>query len=151
MLLLITVGVDAEIKFRSTSPNLQPSYRVKTYTPSFKLTPTRETTNRSYITHETHHNRYEKRVNLYNSNQSSYYHRYTPEETKINQVAYNKHITMSSYNPANNQPFDGGAAVINTAPVQYAFGPPAEGPISDFIIPMLLFIGLYIIRKLKLQ
>lgn len=160
-LILMPYIASADITLRSTSPTMTPHYRVKTYTPSFDMNRVKHniriertnnhTTNHhnSYLTDEVKHNtQVGHKTTLYGS-QTSYYHRYTPQKSVATTVNYSNHIAMKSYNPSNNTPFDGGDAVVATGFTQYAYGPPAEGPVSDVIIPLLLFITLYIAIKRK--
>ena len=156
ILISISATTSAEIKFRTTS-SMMPRYKSRTYTPQFDLNKTKHNTRieqigyksnnqpASYITEETHQNRKQQRLNIYGSTETSYYRQYTPTGTTTQNLSFNQHTTIKTYNPANNQPFNDGNAVIKTGPTQYAYGPPAEGPVSDVIIPLLLFVSLYIV------
>lgn len=151
----------AGITLRSTSPSMKSKYRVKTYTPSFDINQVKHNTrienttihktniHTSYLTDEINHNKQIGRRVTLNGKNSSFYHQYTPQKSIGTNVTYTNHITMKTYNPANNTPFDGGDAVVTTGFTQYAYGPPAEGPISDVILPLLLFTAVYLSIKRK--
>lgn len=159
---MISATTSAEIKFRTTSSVMTPKYRSRTYTPRFDIEATKhnkyieQTAPKynyqpaSYLTNDTYQGRRQQyRQNFYSSSQS-YYHRYAPTSTTIQNVSYTQHTTIKTYNLANNQPFEDGNSVIKTGPTQFAYGPPEEGPIGDIIFPMLIFIGIYL-WKLKLE
>lgn len=156
-LILIPYIASADITLRSVSPTMNPRYRVKTYTPSFDMNQAKhniriERTNchftnhhNSYLTDEVKHNTQVGQKTTLHGRETTYYHRYTPQKSVSTTVSYSNHIAMKSYNPSNNTPFEGGDAVVAIGFTQYAYGPPAEGPVSDVIIPLLLFVSLYIV------
>ena len=78
------------------------------------------------------------------NNNSNYYRQYKPTSTINQNISYNNHITIES-NFNDNTPFNEDA-IVNTAPKQYAFGPPDKGPIGDVIWPLLIFVGIYLIK-----
>ena len=159
---MISATTSAEIKFRTTSSTITPKYRSRTYTPQFNINEIKhnkyieQTTPKlnyqpiSYLTNDAHQGRRQQyHQNIYGSSQS-YYHHYSPIGTTTSNVSYTQHTTIKTYNPANNQPFNDNDATIKTNPTQFAFGPPVDGPINDFVLPMLIFIGIYLI-KLKIK
>ena len=127
ILLLTPLVLSAKIEFRSPIKN---SYQ--------------KNANISYLSIEnniktTHHP-------IITNNNTSYYKQYKIATTPHQMVSYNNHITMTSFNAAEHKPFDDSDAIVNTAPKQYAFGPPDKGPIGDVIFPLLLFVGIYLIK-----
>lgn len=156
--IMISATTSAEIKFRSTS-TMRPTYKSRTYIPRFDIEATKHnnyiehsTLNQnyrpaSYLTNETHQGRKNHHYqNISNSAQTSYYHRYTTTSTSTQNVSFHGPTTIKAYNPANNQPFNEANNTIAVGPTQYSFGPPAEGPIGDVIFPLLIFIGIYILK-----
>jgi hypothetical protein len=163
ILFAISFSVSAEIKLRSSAPNLRPEYRVRTVTPNFSVNDTKhnqrinniandfaiQKTDVSYLSIE--NNQYTtSRRNRMTSKNTNYYQRYSPVYSQSTNISYNNHITVKSYNVANRAPFEGDAASVQTSSSKYSqFGPPEEGPISDVIWPLLLCIGIYILGKTK--
>lgn len=153
LLLGFSISSSAEIKFRSTAPALNPKYKYRVYTPHFNLnTSPNIVTNHStsYLTNDTHHNKTNRRYYFYGTNQTSYYHKYNPTETTIKNLSFNNLAQIRPSNSNSNQPFNDANDVISTAPSQFAYGPPQEGPIGDILLPFLIFTAIYIIKKQSL-
>ncbi len=144
-LLILSVSIaSAEIKIRTVSPN----FSIEEVKYNRRID---NATNSIYITHKNDVSYIKININkpstprqtIYN-NEINYYHQYSKTTTQSQNVLYNNHITMKSYNVANRTPFDGGEATINTTGRFNAFGPPTEGPISDIIWSLLIFAGIYL-------
>ena len=164
ILFAISFSVSAEIKLRSSAPNLRPEYRVRTVTPNFSVNDTKHNQrinnlsndyitpkwNVSYISIENNqcHSTATKAII---SNNTTYYHHYSPISSQNKKVLHNNHTTIKSYNIANRTPFEGDVVTIQTSPARYSqFGPPELGPISDIILPLLFCVGFYLL-KLKIK
>ena len=160
ILFAISFSASAEIKLRSSAPNLKSEYRIRTITPNFSVKETKynqriNNVSNDYITHKTdvsylsiennQHTTYQR--NRITNKNTSYYHRYSPISSQNTKVSYNNHVAVKSYNVANRTPFENDAATVQTSSAQYSqFGPPDKGPISDVVWPLLIFVGIYLLK-----
>lgn len=95
--------------------------------------------NVSYLSSQTQ-NQTPTRQYVTGNSQDVKYYRYEIDNT----LSRIDESLTASQNPSL-KPFN--EQIIETAPSQYAYGPPVEGPVSDVILPLLCFIGLYIVTK----
>lgn len=164
ILFVISFSVSAEVKLRYTAPNLKSEYRIRTVTPKFSVKETKynqciNNISNNYVTHKTNvsylsieNNQHAtSHRNTITGKSTNYYHRYSTISSQNTKVSYNNHVAIKSYNVANRAPFEGDATAILTTTAQYSqFGPPDKGPISDVIWPLLIFVGIYLL-KLKVE
>ena len=164
ILFAISFSASAEVKLRSAAPKMKSEYRIKTVTPNFSVKETKHNqrinnisndyvthkTNVSYLSIENNQHATSHRNTITGKN-TNYYHRYSPISSQNTKVSYNNHVAIKSYNVANRTPFEGDANAIQTTPAQYSqFGPPDKGPIGDVVWPLLIFVGIYLL-KLKVK
>ena len=143
LLMIYSSSTSAEINFRTATPNFSIE-KTKNNKRINKATNNIHGNSVSYLSIENNPtSTYRQTIG---GNGTNYYHRYSKTTTQSQQVSYNNHIAMKSYNVANRDPFDGGE-VINTSSARYSqMGPPEEGPISDIIWPLLLFVGISLLK-----
>ena len=79
-----------------------------------------------------------------NSNQGVKCYRYDAPEVASNDIGLETTYKMPTL-----QPFNDEVKEVKTGSIQYAYGPPTEGPIGDFIFPLLTLACLYIALKKK--
>ncbi len=84
------------------------------------------------------------KLHINNSNHGAKYYKYDALEVNNNSIG-----SVTTYKAPSLQPFNEDVKDVTTGSVQYAFGPPTEGPISDIIFPLLCFVCLYIVVKRK--
>ena len=141
-ILLLSLSLSAEIKFRTTVP----TFSIQ------KTKHNKQNTHQNNISYLSIDNdlpsTYRQTIT---GNNTNYYKKYNNSTTTNPQVSYNNYPTIESYNAANRTPVDGEETAINTTSAQYSqFGPPDKGPIGDVIWPLLIFVGIYIL-KLRIE
>lgn len=87
-----------------------------------------------------------QKLHINNHNQSAKYHKY--DVSMVTNLS-NVESGITTYATPTLQPFNDEDKNVDITSVQYAFGPPTEGPISDIIFPLLCFVCLYIVVKKK--
>ncbi len=83
------------------------------------------------------------KLHINGNNQGVKYYKYNLPEIAGNNVG-----SVVNYKITTLQPFnDADMKNVEIGAIQYAYGPPEEGPISDLIFPFLCFVCLYIAVK----
>lgn len=149
-ILLLSLSLSAEIKFRTTAPTF--SNQKTKHNQRINNISNKQNTHQNNISYLSIDNdlpsTYRQTIT---GNNTNYYKKYNNSTTNNPQVSHNNYPTIKSYNVANRTPFDGEETAINTTSAQYSqFGPPDKGPIGDVIWPLLIFVGIYIL-KLKVE
>lgn len=161
LLIIMPFTASAEVQLRTFRSN----NKIKTYTPTFSIKEIKnnklqnkhftERNNISYL-HIDELNQTSAHRQTITGNTKSYYHQYKPATANSQNVVYNNHMTIKSYNVANRTPFESDNAIVNTRFIQYSsqMGPPTDGsteesPISDAIAPLLLLAGIYLVIKYR--
>ena len=75
----------------------------------------------------------------------NFYHKYAPSSAITSTEMRYDQPSIESYSTKEQMPFSEDNSSVVIADRQNAYGPPVEGPIGDFLIPLMAFSALYLL------